>query len=125
MEAELDLPPGAPVDLQIVADFFNDYGSSAPELIRVFLDDTEQRLQRMSDLAARQRRAELALDAHSLKSSALAFGMTALAALAARMQYELDEAWTDTAPAQAAQLCRAFENGAPQLRDYAAKLQAR
>lgn len=123
MDTEATFSSNTALDLQIVEEFFADYGSSAPDLVQVFLDDTEMRLERMRRLAGARRREELALDAHSLKSSALAFGLTSLAVRAARMQRDLDRAWTDTAPVETELLLAAFKEGGDQLRDFVARRQ--
>jgi len=97
---EIGVPPaGVDVDRAIVADLFEAYGTMASSFIDTFMIETGNRLRRMGVLVATSKPAELMLDAHSLKGSALTFGCTSLSVLAGEIENGIavgrDLPWAD------------------------------
>ncbi|CAH2602622.1 Histidine kinase [Rhodovastum atsumiense] len=82
-------PEGAPAfDPHPVRQMIAELGQDTYETIRTqFLAEVERRLSAMTELLARDDRAVLLREAHSLKSGAAAFGLVALARVAAEMEH--------------------------------------
>ena len=73
------------LDEDVLAQFTADVGGAADELVRLFADETRQRITRMMQADDNTK------DAHSLKSTAATYGMSGLA----RAADALDTACTD------------------------------
>ena len=75
------------LDLEVVDQFLADVGSAAPELVDLFIDETNSRLARMGKMATDQNWSSLAIESHALKSAASTYGLGGIADIADQLDH--------------------------------------
>ncbi|MBX6367188.1 MAG: PAS domain S-box protein [Rhodospirillales bacterium] len=109
LSAQSAAPAEAPrFDESALAELRRTYGAAAPRFAGLFLKESLTRLQRIEDSLRRGDRKQVALEAHTLKGSAVTFGCRALSEAAGSLEAAAKDEAADLIPHVEA-LSRAFD----------------